>query len=102
MVNVNTIIGNIAQLKYFEATADKKAFATFTVAVNEVRGEKKTTDFYDIVAFDGTAEFLNKWFAIGKAVKVDAKVRPSKFEYDNKQFNTLQLVANQIGFLPRN
>lgn len=100
MVSVNTIVGNIANIEYNSATNGKKAFARFTVAVNTIVNKEKRADFYQVVAFDTTADFLNKYFHKGKAIMVDSRLRMNKSEYKGQVFNQLQLVASQISFVP--
>lgn len=61
--------------------------------------KKDETDFFNVVAFGKTAEFLGKWFAKGSKLLLEGRIQSSS--YENKEgvkVNAVDVVAEQIEF----
>ena len=54
-------------------------FARANIAVDR-RNAKKEVDFFNLVAFGKTAEFLNKYFSKGSKLIVEGQLRLSTYE----------------------
>lgn len=64
--------------------------ARFTIAVNKeykVAEGQPTADFLNCIAFDKTAEFVQKYLTKGSKVNVEARVQTGS--YQNKEGNTV-------------
>lgn len=64
--------------------------ARFTIAVNreyKVAEGQPTADFLSCIAFDKTAEFVEKYLAKGSKVNIEARVQTGSFQ--NKDGNTV-------------
>lgn len=64
--------------------------ARFTIAVNKeykVAEGQPTADFLNCIAFDKTAEFVQKYLSKGSKVNVEARVQTGS--YQNKEGNTV-------------
>lgn len=64
--------------------------ARFTIAVNreyKVAEGQPTADFLNCIAFDKTAEFVEKYLSKGSKVNIEARVQTGS--YQNKEGNTV-------------
>lgn len=79
MLNHITIMGRLTRDPELRFTASKTPVASFTVAVerdfaNRDGGDKET-DFIDCVAWNKTAEFVNKYFRKGSLSVVSGRLQ---------------------------
>lgn len=100
--NQQTVFGRLTKDPDIRMTADGKKVARFTLASprRKFKGQQETeTDFLNIVCFDKQAEFVEKFFAKGKAVCVSGRVRTGN--YTNKEgvkVYTTDVAANEVRF----
>jgi single-strand DNA-binding protein len=99
-VNKIHIVGNMGkdpEMSYRGKDGDM-AVTKVSVAVN--RPKNAGTDWFNVVAFRKTAEFLNEYGAKGRKVYVEGKMRQNRWEDEDGQTHTMwELVANQVEFL---
>ena len=74
----------------------KKAVANFTLAVNRRYEEK--VDFISIVAWNKTAEFINKYFTKGKQVAIVGSIQTRDYEKDGKKVYITEVLAEEVYF----
>ncbi len=83
------------ELRYSQQS---KAFARAGIAVNRPFA-KDTVDFFNLVAFGKTAEFLNKYFHKGSKVLVEGSLRTSSYENkDGVKVNATDVVVDAVEF----
>lgn len=82
-----------AELKY---TAQGKAVATFTLAVNR---NKEQTDFIRITAFGKTAENTANYTQKGSLVAVEGTIVTGSYEKNGQRVFTTDIWANTVTFL---
>ena len=74
----------------------------FTLAVQRryaKEGEEKVTDFFNIVTFGKSAEFVEKYFVKGQQVLVLGRAELNQYEDENGNNKTsLQIVAEELNF----
>ena len=59
----------------------------------------KESDFFNLVAFGKTAEFLSKYFAKGSKILIAGYLRTSSYESrDGVKKNTTDIIVEQIEF----
>ena len=80
-----------------------KAYANTTVARTGIavpRAFKKgEVDFFNLVAFNKTAEFLSKYFAKGSKLLVEGRLQQSNYEdKDGNKKSSTEIVVEQIEF----
>jgi single-strand DNA-binding protein len=100
-LNSITIIGNVGkdpEVK-FPSEPGKKAVAKFTVAVNDKRGGEETVEWFNVVAFDKTAEICGQYLQKGREVCVQGKMQTRKYEKDGRDQYWVELVANNVVLL---
>lgn len=75
--------------------------ATFTLAVNRkfTGSDGKKTDYIDIVAWRGTAEFCANYFKKGQQVAVVGSIQVRTWkDKDNNNRKTTEVIADEVYF----
>ena len=63
------------------------------------KGEKKETDFFDVVAWRGTAEFICKYFSKGRMIVAGGRMQTRSWtDKDGNKRVTVELVAENVYF----
>jgi len=95
-INTVTIEGNVSNVKLNE----KKNFVSFSLAENitykKDNKEVKETHWYNIVAYKGTAQFIDRNISQGDKVLIHGRLSSNSFESDGKTINQTQIVASDV------
>ena len=97
MINKAIIIGNLVRDLELKKTNTGKSVVKFTIAVNDFNGN---ANYFDCVAWNKTAEFINSYASKGNKVCVEGRL--SQRTYDNsegKKVNVIEIVADQVELL---
>ena len=63
------------------------------------RGEERKTDFFEVVAWRGTAEFISKYFQKGSMIIVSGRLQQRSWtDKDGNKRSTVEIVADQCYF----
>lgn len=100
-MNSVVLIGRLTRDPEVRYTAETQlAVAKFSLAIDDGYGEKKKTNFPNIVAFGKTAESCEKFLSKGRLVCVQGKLQTGS--YKNKEGATVyttDVVADRVEFL---
>lgn len=72
--------------------------ARFSLAVDRKKSKDKSADFVSCVAFNKTAEFLNKYVKKGSKIVVMGEIRTGSYEKDGKKVYTTDVVVSEFEF----
>lgn len=98
MLNKVFLMGRMVRDPEERRTANGKAVTNFTVAVDRDR-DREQTDFIDVVAWNGTAEFVSKYFRKGSMVILSGRLQMRKWEdRDGNTRTSYEVLADQIYF----
>ena len=102
MLNKIIVMGRLTRNPELRRTNSDTAVASFTLAVDRDRknqnGEKET-DFLDVVAWRGTAEFVSKYFTKGKMAVVDGRLQIRDWtDKDGNKRKAAEIVADNVYF----
>lgn len=103
MLNQITIAGRLTRDPELRHTANGTAVASFALAVDRdytsKDGGERETDFVDVVAWRGTADFVSKYFTKGQLAIVSGRlqIRPWTDDNGNKRRST-EVVAEHVYF----
>ena len=104
MLNKIILMGRLTREPELRTTQSGVSVTTFTLAVERdfQRGEEKQTDFIDIVAWRGTADFVHRNFRKGQLVAVTGRLQSRKWEdrEGNKRVS-FEVVAEEVHFAER-
>ena len=99
-LNKVILTGNLAKDVEVRYTQSGKAVTRMTVAVNQGYGDKKTTDFFNLVAWDKTAEHCGKYLSKGSKVLVEGTLKNNNYEDKNgvKRYD-VEVIVGSIEFI---
>jgi len=102
MVSLNRveIIGNVGSEAEMRFTPVGKPVTSFRVACNSKFGDKETTEWFSIIAWNKLAETCNQYLQKGQQVFVEGRLQTRTWEGDDgvKHYKT-EVVANRVLFL---
>ena len=103
MLNHITLMGRLTKDPELRRTGSGVPVVSFSIAVDRDFADKqsgeKETDFFEIVAWKNTAEFVSKYFAKGRMVVVSGRlqVRKWKNKEGENRYST-EVVAENVYF----
>ncbi len=102
MLNRTIMMGRLCADPELRQTQSHVPVCSLRIAVDRDYGGKngeKETDFFDVVAWRGTAEFICKYFVKGRMIVVDGRMqtRPWTDREGNKRV-AIELVADNAYF----
>ena len=99
--NKAILIGNLTSDPELRQTQSGTSVCRFSIAVNrrlDSAGERKT-DFFDIVAWRQSAEFVRRYFSKGKPIVVCGRLQNNHWtdQQGNKRYST-EIIAEELAF----
>lgn len=85
-MNKVIMMGRIASDLEIKTTPNGVTVCTFRLAVDrkyQKKGEERVTDFFNVAAWRGTAEFITKWFAKGRIILVEGEMQTRQYNDKN-------------------
>lgn len=102
MLNKIILMGRLTRDPELRRTQSGTAVVSFSIAVDrDYRSQsgEKETDFIDIVAWRGTAEFVSKYFAKGRMAVVEGRLQIRDWtDRDGGKRRSAEVVADNVYF----
>lgn len=101
MLNTAIIMGRLTVDPELRTTQTGILVTSFTVAVdrNYKSGEERHTDFINVVAWRGTADFVSRYFKKGQMIAVQGSIQTRNYEDKNGNKRTaVEIVADNVSF----
>ena len=102
MLNIAAFMGSLVADPELKHTPSGVAVMSFTLAVDRnyaKPGQERQTDWIDVVAWRGTAEFICKYFTKGRMIAVTGSLQTRTWEDKNgSKHKATELVAQQVSF----
>lgn len=99
MINKAILMGRLTRDPVIRHTDSGKAVCNFTVAIDNGYGEEKSADFISCVAWNKTAEFVDKYFAKGRMIIVVGRIQTRTWEdRDGKKNYVTEVIASEVAF----
>ncbi len=102
MLNVAIIMGRLTRDPELRRTNSGKPVASFTVAVDRdyaPDGQEKETDFIECVAWNGTAEFVSKYFTKGSMIVVSGRLQLRNWtDKEGNKRKSAEILASNVYF----
>ena len=91
--------GNLTRDPEVRYSQSGKAFAKMGIAVNRPYSKEKTVDFFNLTAFNKTAEFCGRYMTKGARVLVEGSLQTSTYENkDGVKVNAVDVIVDNIEF----
>ena len=102
MLNHIVLMGRLTADPELKRTPNNVAVTTFTLAVErdfKTQDGSKETDFFSIVAWRNTAEFVSKYFSKGRMAAVEGRLQTRKYQdKDGNNRTVTEVVADNVYF----
>ncbi len=102
MLNVVAIMGRLVADPTMRQTQTGKNVASFRIACDRSRKDangQSQADFFDVVAWDHSAEFVCKYFQKGSLIVVDGRLQTRNYQDKNGNNRTAyEIVSSNINF----
>lgn len=102
MLNRCTIMGRLTKTPELKRTQSGVSVTSFTLAVDRDFKDKdgeKATDFIDVVAWRGTAEFVSKYFSKGRMAVVEGRLQLREWkDKDGNNRRSAEINAENVYF----
>ena len=95
--NLVSLIGRPTKDMDFRQNGENSV-ARFSLAVDRKFSKEKQADFISCVAFNKTAENLNKHVKKGQKIAVMGEIRTGSYEKDGKKVYTTDVVVSEFEF----
>lgn len=102
MFNKAILMGRIAHNLELKTTPDGLSVLSFRIALDrayQAQGEERKTDFFNIVAWRSTAEFISKYFSKGRMIMVEGELQTRQYvDKNGSTQNVVELVVSSAHF----
>ena len=99
MLNKVILMGRLTKAPELRHTNNGTAVTSFNIAVDNGYGENKTTDFINCVAWNKTAEFVEKHFVKGQMIALVGRVSTRTWEgQDGKKNYVTEVTVSEVSF----
>ena len=97
-MNTVVISGRLVYEPEIRLTSNQTPFLSTRIAVN--RNDKgKTTDFFNLKAWNSTAQFIQKYFHKGDPIEIRGRLETSYYEKnDGTKTTETYILADEVGF----
>lgn len=100
-MNKVMLTGRLTRDPEVRRDGEDKAVARFTIAVDR-RGNKDGADFPTCVAFNKTADFVEKYFVKGKPIELVGRLQTGSYtNKDGVKVYTTDVVVDEVNFVLR-
>lgn len=102
MFNKTILMGRICNDLELKTTPSGASVLSFRLAVErayQVKGEERVTDFFNIVAWRTTAEFISKYFSKGRMILIEGELQTRQYvDKDGAKQNVVELIVSSAHF----
>lgn len=98
-MNRITLSGNLTRDPEVRYTQSGKAYTRVAIAVNRPFGKDNAVDFFNLVAWEKTAEVMGKWLAKGSRILVAGRLQTSKYkDKDGNDRTSVDIIVETFEF----
>lgn len=99
------LVGNLVRDPELKTTPNGVSVTRFSIAVNRRftrQGEQPQTDFFDVVCWRQTAEFVSRFFTKGRPILVSGQLQNRNWtDNNNVKHYATEIVADEVTFVER-
>ncbi len=98
--NLAVLTGRLTSDVELKSTPQNIPVCSFSIAVDRGYGDKKETNFINIVAWRQKAEFISKYFKKGDMIGIEGSIQTRKYQDKNGNNRTIfEVVVNNAQFI---
>lgn len=102
MFNKVILAGRLTRDPELRQTSNGVAVASFSLAVDKPfnKDKEKAADFFDCVAWRGTADFVSRYFEKGKPILVEGRLQNNDFtNKDGEKRRRVEVLVEKVSFI---
>ena len=95
------MMGRLVNEPELKTTPNGITTCRFRIAVDrnyQKKGEEKKSDFFNVIAWRGTAEFINRFFSKGRMIMIEGEMQVSQFTDKNGNPSTWYEIVVENAF----
>ena len=97
-INQVILLGRICNDIELKQTQKNKSYTRFSLAVNR-KGKDKGTDFISCLAWEKTAEFIQKYMKKGSQICISGRLQTGQYDdKDGKRIYTTDVIVEEVDF----
>jgi len=99
-MNKTILMGRLVKDIELKYTANNTAVCNFTLAVND-RFKKDETDFISCVAWNKTAEFMDKYLGKGRQIIICGRIKTRNYpdpQNEGKKIYITEVISEEVNF----
>ena len=102
-LNRVVLVGRLTRDPELRTSGGGTAICNFTIAVNRIRkSEDQDADFFNIVCFGKTADFVSQYLQKGRLASVDGRLQQRKYTTkDGQARDVVEILADNVQGLDR-
>lgn len=98
-MNKVILLGRICNDLELRKTNTNKSVVNFTIAVDRRKAKEKTTDFFNAIAWNKTAEFIQQYFVKGQQIALVGNLQSRNWTDNNGQKrNSVEVIVEEVNF----
>lgn len=97
MFNVVILEGRLTKEIELKKTQNDKIYCRFSIAADR-GGKDKGVDFINCVAWNNTAEFINKYFTKGSPIGIEGTIRTGSYEKEGRKIYQTDIFVSRVQF----
>ena len=101
MINRVVLMGRLVSDPELRTTESGKAVTTIRVAIDRAyvpKDAERQADFFDVVAWRNTAEFICRNFSKGSLIAIDGHLQSRQYDKDGKTRTVVEVIADSVSF----
>lgn len=99
-MNKIILMGNLGKDPDVRYTQSGKAYMRTSIAINRYakKGEKPEVDFFNLVAWEKTAEFFGRYLKKGSKVLIEGRLQNNNYEKDGVKHYNVDVIVEKVEF----
>ena len=99
--NFNKVIlgGRLTADPELKTTPSGKSVTTFNIAINRGGKDEQKADFFTVSAWNGTAEFITRFFRKGQSICVEGQLQTRSWDSGGQRHYATEIVAGAAYFV---
>ena len=97
-MNKIILLGRLTKDVELKETVSGKSYARVGLAVDRPFSKNKEVDFFNLVAWDKTAEMMSRYFEKGRRILVEGRMQMNNYEKNGVKVNGYDVVVVSVYF----
>lgn len=92
------LMGRLVQAPELRDTHSGKTYVRVGLAVDRPFSKNKEVDFFNLVAWDKTAEMMSRYLEKGRRILVEGRLQMNNYEKNGVKYNGYDVIVGSVFF----